>query len=73
MQNLYQVSAELPFTPGSELAGVVSALGPGVTTPRIGDAVYGAAFVGAFAEQVVVPATSMSHVPAGVDMKDAAS
>ncbi len=73
MQNLYQVSAELPFTPGSELAGFVSAVGSGVADFRVGDAVYGATFVGAFAEQVVVPAVSMSRVPAGVEMKDAAS
>ncbi len=73
MQNLYQVSAELPFTPGSELAGVVSATGPLVSDFQIGDAVCGATFVGAFAEQIVVAANSMSRVPSGVDMQDAAA
>ena len=41
MRDLYQVSAELPFTPGSELAGVVSATGPSVSEFQIGDAVCG--------------------------------
>jgi len=73
MQNLYQVSAAVPFTPGSELAGIVSAVGPGVTNYRVGDAVYGAIFVGAFAEQILAPADALSRVPDGVDMKDAAA
>jgi len=73
MQDQYQVSAELPFTPGSELAGIVSARGPSVSDHQIGDAVCGATFVGAFAEQIVVAANSVSRVPTGVDMLDAAA
>lgn len=41
IQNLYQAKPALPFAPGAELAGVVSAVGPGVTNRRIGDRVIG--------------------------------
>lgn len=71
--NRYQVPAPLPFTPGSEFAGVVAALGPGVSGPPVGSPVAGAVLTGAFAEQVVVPAASLRHVPEGLDMVHAAA
>src|SRR5229473_2661625 len=46
----------LPFTPGSELAGTVELLGPGVTTFEIGQAVYGRGAQGAYAGYAVIPA-----------------
>ncbi|MCH2173958.1 NADPH:quinone oxidoreductase family protein [Myxococcota bacterium] len=73
MDNRYQVSLPTPFTPGSELAGVVGAVGPGVGQFSVGDRVYGAMFSGAFAEQVVAPATAFSPMPAGVEFGDAAA
>ncbi|MFE9924522.1 NADPH:quinone oxidoreductase family protein [Streptomyces sp. NPDC005774] len=71
--NRYQVPAPLPFTPGSEFAGVVAALGPGVTGPPVGSPVAGAVLTGAFAEQVVVPAASLRQIPDGLDMVHAAA
>ncbi|MFI7667573.1 NADPH:quinone oxidoreductase family protein [Nocardia sp. NPDC049526] len=71
--NRYQVSAPLPFTPGSEFAGVITALGPGVTGPPVGSPVAGAAFTGAFAEQIVVPAAGLRPIPDGLDMVHAAA
>lgn len=71
--NQYQVSAPLPFTPGSEFAGVIAALGPGVTGPPVGSAVAGAVLAGAFAEQVVVPVTALREIPDGLDMIHAAA
>ncbi|TQM11364.1 NADPH:quinone oxidoreductase family protein [Pseudonocardia kunmingensis] len=71
--NRYQVSAPLPFTCGSEFAGVVAALGPGVSGPAVGTPVSGGVFTGAFAEQVVVPAGALRPVPAGLDMVHAAA
>jgi NADPH2:quinone reductase len=47
--NRYQISMPVPFVPGSEFAGVVEAVGRGVTSRAAGDRVYGSAFVGAFA------------------------
>ncbi|MEU6352729.1 NADPH:quinone oxidoreductase family protein [Streptomyces sp. NPDC047072] len=71
--NRYQVPAPLPFTPGSEFAGTVAALGPGVTGPPVGTPVAGAVLTGAFAEQVVVPAASLRGIPEGLDMVHAAA
>jgi NADPH2:quinone reductase len=69
----YQVSAPVPFTPGSEFAGVVTALGAGVRGPAVGTPVMGAVFTGAFAEQVVVPSAALRPVPEGLDMIAAAA
>jgi NADPH2:quinone reductase len=69
----YQVSAPLPFIPGSELAGVVSGVGEGVTDFRPGDRVFGVVPVGAFAERASVPASSLSRVPDGVELSTAAA
>lgn len=69
----YQVRAEPPFTPGSEFAGTVRAVGDAVHHLAPGDRVVGAALTGAFAEQVVAPAAGMAHVPDGVDLREAAS
>jgi NADPH2:quinone reductase len=71
--NRYQVSAPLPFTPGSEFAGVVTALGPGVTGPAVGSPVAGAVLSGAFAEQVVAPVAALRPIPDGLDMVHAAA
>lgn len=71
--NQYQVSAHLPFTPGSEFAGVVTALGPGVSGPAVGSPVAGAVLSGAFAEQVVAPVAALRSVPEGLDMVHAAA
>ena len=69
----YQVSAPLPFTPGSEFAGVVTAVGASVERVHVGDRVRGGAFVGAFAEQVVAAEAALAPVPDGVDLGVAAA
>ena len=69
----YQVSAPLPFTPGSEFAGRVAAVGEGVAGLSVGDPVYGSVFTGAMAEQVLVPARSISLIPEGMSMVEAAA
>lgn len=71
--NEYQVPAELPFTPGSEFAGRVAAIGEGVSGFAIGDPVHGSVFSGAMAEQVLVPSTSITVVPEGLSMIEAAA
>lgn len=73
VQNKYQMSAELPFVPGSEYAGTVLEVAPDVTGLAVGQAVLGATFVGAFAEQVVVPSFALTPLPAGVDLSVAAA
>jgi NADPH2:quinone reductase len=70
--NSYQVPAPLPFTPGSEFAGRVAAVGEGVTVVSPGDLVYGSTFTGAMAEQVLVPARAVAPVPPGMALTEAA-
>ena len=71
--NRYQVSAPLPFTPGSEFAGRVASVGDGVTGLSVGDLVYGTVFTGAMAEQVLVPARAVAPVPPGLSLTEAAA
>jgi NADPH2:quinone reductase len=54
IQNKYQFKPELPFTPGNELAGVVRAIGDGVTKFKRGDRVFAFVPQGAFAQQIAV-------------------
>lgn len=54
VQGKYQFKPELPFIPGAELAGVVTAVGEGVTSRKVGDQVIATTQIGAFAEQCVV-------------------
>ena len=71
--NQYQVSIPTPFVPGSEFAGIVSAVADDVQTVSIGDHVYGASFVGAYAERIAVSANSVTVVPDTVDLREAAA
>jgi NADPH2:quinone reductase len=71
--NEYQVSIPLPFTPGSEFAGVVLDVGDGVSTVRVGDRVCGAGFTGAFADEVAAAAAALSPVPDSVTFTEAAA
>lgn len=68
----YQIKVPPPFTPGSEMAGEVLAVGDGVDL-RPGDRVSGTTFLGAFAEQSVVEAKGLTRLPEGVDYADAAA
>jgi NADPH2:quinone reductase len=69
----YQIRVPPPFVPGSELAGRVLEVGEGVSALRAGERVFGSTFVGAFAEQAVVPAPALRVVPDGVDAASAAA
>ena len=63
----------LPHTLGQEAAGVVTAVGPGVTAFRLGDRVASAAVVGACADEALAPAAQVVAVPAGVTSAQAAA
>lgn len=73
IQNKYQFKPELPFTPGSELSGVVRALGDGVTNAKVGDKVIAFLGHGAFAQQVLVPANAIIPMPPDMDFDTAAA
>ncbi len=63
----------LPFTPGNEGAGVVEAVGEGVTELAAGDRVAYASTLGAYATHRVIPAKAVVRVPDGVDDDTAAA
>jgi NADPH:quinone reductase len=63
----------LPFTLGSEAAGTVTAIGPGVTEVAVGDRVAYAMVLGSYAEYAVVPAKRLVKVPAAVELQTAAA
>ena len=63
VRGLYQARPDLPFSPGGEGSGVVSAVGPGVKRVKVGDAVIGMAVHGAFAEKWVVPENATMPKP----------
>lgn len=68
----YQWRPDLPFTVGSEYAGTVDAVGAGVTAWAVGDRVCGALSIGAWAQQVCVPADGLHAVPEGAPLDEAA-
>lgn len=69
----YQVKIPPPFVPGSELAGEVIDVADDVTSVAVGQHVFGTTIVGAFAEEAVVAATSLTTVPDGVEDRVAAA
>jgi NADPH:quinone reductase-like Zn-dependent oxidoreductase len=67
-----------PVVPGVDFAGVVDAIGPGVSELAVGDSVVGGVNVlkgqrGSYADSVVVPAEQLCRVPAGVSLDVAAA
>ena len=72
VQGKYQVKPALPFTPGMEAAGVVSAIGEGVTHLQLGTRVLAHPHVGAFAEKIVVPAQEVFRIPDSMSFSEAA-
>jgi NADPH2:quinone reductase len=63
----------LPFTPGSEAAGVVEAIGEGVTEVKKGDRVAYAMQIGSYSEYALVAASKLILIPANVDDHKAAA
>jgi len=73
IQNKYQFKPPLPFSPGSELAGVVKEAGEGVTAFRPGDKVIAFTTYGAFAEEVKTEAARLLPLPQGMDFASGAA
>ena len=67
IQGKYQFKPAMPFSPGSEVAGVVKEVGEGVKGVSVGDHVIASTGWGGFAEEVVVSATKIIPMPAGLD------
>jgi NADPH2:quinone reductase len=73
VQNKYQHKPPLPFVPGSEYAGVVAAVGEGVTHLKVGQNVACLSGTGGFATHTIAPAALCMPLPPGFPHADAAA
>ena len=73
VQNKYQIKPPLPFVPGSEYAGLVAAVGEGVTHLSIGQHVACLSGAGGFATHTIAPAALCMPLPVGFPFVDAAA
>lgn len=73
VQGKYQMKPTLPFVPGSEYAGVIDAIGEGVTHLALGDAVAAFGGLGGFATHACVDAALVMPLPKGFAFEDAAA
>jgi NADPH2:quinone reductase len=73
IQNKYQFKPPLPFSPGSELAGVVKETGEGVKGWKAGDKVIAFTTYGAFAEEVKTEASRLIALPQGMSYETGAA
>lgn len=71
VRGTYQNLAPLPFSPGKEIAGMVSAVGAGVTEFKVGDRVLAYVENGGYVEQIAVPSILCHPIPEGLDLADA--
>ncbi len=76
IQGKYQVKPPRPFTPGSEVAGIVDAVGEGVAGFNIGDrvqAMSGGASGGTYCEYSIAPAGKVFRIPEAMSFEEAAA
>ena len=73
IQGKYQFKPELPFTPGSEVAGEVETLGEGVTNLQIGDRVIAFLTTGGYATHAVAVAAQVMPMPPELSFEEAAA
>jgi NADPH2:quinone reductase len=73
VQGLYQVKPPLPFTPGSEVAGIVKAVGAEVKHYKAGDRVIALTSTGGFAEECIAESAKTMPLPAGMDFETGAA
>ena len=73
VQNKYQIKPPLPFVPGAEYAGVVAAVGEGVTHLKVGQPVACLSGTGGFGTHTLAPAALCMPLPPGFAATDAAA
>ncbi len=69
----YQTQPPLPFSPGGELAGTVTAVGANVTNFAPGDRVFGGIGHGGFAERAAVPQNRLRNMPDSMGFEQASA
>lgn len=73
IQDMYQMKPSRPFSPGGEVAGIVAAVGDGVTHVKPGDRVLASTGFGGMAEQVVAAAHGTTPIPDDVPFEEASA
>ncbi len=73
IEGAYQFKPPLPFSPGKAAAGVIEAVGEGVTNFKVGDRVSVEVEYGAYAEKLTAPAINCFPVPDDISFKHAAA
>lgn len=73
IKDMYQFKPPRPFSPGGEIAGVVSAVGDGVTRFKVGDRVLGSTGSGGMAEQIALDASRARTFPASMSFEEGAA
>lgn len=73
IQGKYQFQPPMPFTPGSEVGGIIKSIGPELEDFEVGDRVMATPGLGGLAEEVIVKAQSLRKIPDSMDFKTAAS
>jgi NADPH:quinone reductase len=73
IQNLYQFQPPLPFSPGAEIAGIVSAVGAGVNDVGVGYPVFASTGWGGLAEKIAVDARAVIPIPDSIDFVQASA
>jgi NADPH2:quinone reductase len=73
IEDRYQFKPARPFAPGGEVAGVIEAVGPGVTGWRPGERVIGSVIAGGMADKLVLPADQLLAMPASMPFDEASA
>ena len=73
IQGKYQYKPDLPFTPGSDIAGVIKSVGSAVKHLKVGQEVFGFVANGGFAEEVIAPARNIFPKPPSMNYSIGAS
>ncbi|MCL6417363.1 NADPH:quinone oxidoreductase family protein [Aestuariirhabdus sp. Z084] len=72
VQGLYQMKPPCPFVPGTEISGVVSEVGEGVSNAKVGDRVVGITMLGGYAEKAALQANTIMPLPDSIPFEEAA-
>ena len=73
IEDRYQFKPQRPFAPGGEVAGVVEAVGEGVTGIKVGDRVIGSTISGGMSEKLAVEAARCTPMPANMPFDEASA
>ncbi|MDA8692453.1 NADPH:quinone oxidoreductase family protein [Saprospiraceae bacterium] len=73
IQGKYQIKPELPFSPGSDISGIVTKVGSEISKFKVGDEIFGVLPYGGFSEEVVTKPKNIFPKPKGMSFPIAAS